>query len=254
MEIEFRQVASPGAKAEEIEAGHWRLSLPAGETGTYRIAQLDDYAKLKRKDFNWQSPLTLRLQARASTKDLPGTWGFGLWNDPFSFSLGLSGTGRRLPALPNTAWFFFASAPNYLSFRDDLPAVGQLAATFRSPLVPSLLLGLSVPFLPLLAWKPTARLLRKAASQIIQQDAAALPHDPTEWHIYELNWQNNRVLMQVDGEEVLDTSITPKGQMGLVLWIDNQFAALPPDGKLEFGSLKNSAAWIEIKNLEINPT
>lgn len=253
MEIEFRQVASPGAKVEEIEAGHWRLSLPAGETGTYRIAQLDDYAKLKRRDFTWQVPFTLRLQARASTKDLPGTWGFGLWNDPFSFSLGLSGTGRRLPALPNTAWFFFASPPNYLSFRDDLPAVGQLAATFRSPLIPPLLLGLGVPFLPLLAWKPTARLLRKMTRKIIQQSVEQLSHDPTQWHTYKLNWLKDRVVMKVNDEQVLTSPITPKGRLGIVLWIDNQFAALPPDGKLGFGTLENPASWIEIKDLEINP-
>jgi hypothetical protein len=48
----------------------------------------------------------------------------------------------RLPALPNTAWFFFASPPNYLSLRDDLPAQGALAAVFRSPRLPASLLVL----------------------------------------------------------------------------------------------------------------
>lgn len=253
MSAQFNILTSPDATVKEIADNHWRLSLPAGEMGKYRLAQLDNYGKLKRRRFLHQAPFTIRLKARSSEKDLPGTWGFGLWNDPFSFSLGLGGAARRLPALPNTAWFFFASPPNYLSFQDDLPASGQLAATFKSPLIPPLLLGLGVPFLPLMAWKPTARSLRKAVSKIIQQSAKQLDIDPTEWHTYELNWLEEAVLMKLDGQTVLHSPVTPRGRLGLVIWIDNQYAALPPDGKLAFGALANPACWIEIKDLETHP-
>src|SRR5512144_3136865 len=107
-----------GAQVVRLTSGGWRLEIPAGSAGRYRLAQLDDYSNLPRRAFPWQAPLSLSLRARASQSSLPGTWGFGLWNDPFALSLGFGGE-RRIPALPNAAWFFFASAPNYLSLRDD---------------------------------------------------------------------------------------------------------------------------------------
>jgi len=57
-------------------------------------------------------PCTFSLHARLSGTDLPGTWGFGLWNDPFGLSLGFGGQAARLPALPQAAWFMHASPPN----------------------------------------------------------------------------------------------------------------------------------------------
>ena len=134
------------AQVHALAPGAWRLEIPAGAAGRYRLAQVDDYHRLRRRDFPWRPPLRLSLRARASAPDLPGTWGFGLWNDPFSLSMGLGGAAQRFPALPNAAWFFFASPPNYLSFRDDLPAQGFLAATFQAPAIPAPLLGAGCPW------------------------------------------------------------------------------------------------------------
>jgi len=51
---------------------------------------------------------------------------------------------------------------------------------------------------------------------------------------------------------VLETEIAPPGPLGLVLWVDNQYAALPPDGRLRYGTLPNpEAAWVELEELEI---
>ena len=93
--------------------------------------------------------VTISLQARASHQEIPGTWGFGLWNDPFGMKLGFGGK-HLLPALPNAAWFFFASPPNHLSLRNDLPANGALAATFRSPPIPAWVFTPTILTLPLL--------------------------------------------------------------------------------------------------------
>jgi hypothetical protein len=110
---------TPGAKVEEISSGEaYRLSIPAGSASQYRIAQIDDYTKLPRGRFPWRFPLSLSLSARASSDSIPGTWGFGLWNDPFGLSLGAGGSPWRLPALPNAVWFFGASEENYLSFKE----------------------------------------------------------------------------------------------------------------------------------------
>jgi hypothetical protein len=104
-----------------------------------------------------------RLYRRASQALSLGLWGMELWNDPFGMAI-LSGAEElRLPALPNAAWFFFASPPNYLSLRDDLPAQGGLAATFSAPNLPPPLLLPAGLALPLLALRPTTRWLRRLA-------------------------------------------------------------------------------------------
>jgi hypothetical protein len=239
---------SAGGRIEPAGKDTWRLEIPAGPKASYRLAQLEDYTNLRRDSFLWNPPATLSLRARASDQEIPGTWGFGLWNDPFSASLGLGGGSRRLPALPNAAWFFFASPPNYLSLRDDLPAQGALSASFRSPNVPGLLLALSVPVLPLFFLPAAARLLRRLGRRFIQQDAGAMTFDPTEWHAYSIAWNKDLIVFRVDGQQVFDTKMVPSGPLGMVIWVDNQFAALPPNGRLAFGNLDNpKAAWIEIK-------
>jgi hypothetical protein len=171
------------------------------------------------------------------------------------------GGDRRIPAIPNAAWFFFASPPNYLSLRDDLPAQGPLAATFRSLSVSPLILGLALPIIPLLFIPSTSRLLRKLARRWIHQDAKLLDfgsttgrgeNTPTNWHSFAIQWHLHEVSFLVDGLTVLTTSISPSGPMGLVIWIDNQYAALPPSGGLSFGTLANpESAWIEIADFEV---
>ena len=81
------------------EAG-WLLSIPAGRQDRYRVAQIDDYGSLPRRDFPWRAPMSLSLKARISPGVNTGTWGFGLWNDPFG--LVLNPLGRRL-LLPTAA-------------------------------------------------------------------------------------------------------------------------------------------------------
>jgi hypothetical protein len=159
----------------------------------------------------------------------------------------------RLPALPNAAWFFFASSSNYLSLRDDLPAQGMLAATFRSPLWPPFGLALGIPFLPFLALPPGARLFRQLVRRFVQQDAASLTLNVMEWHTYSLEWQAERARFLVDGNQVLLTPAAPRGRLGLVIWIDNQYLAFPPDGRLRYGVHPcPNAAWIEIADLTIS--
>jgi hypothetical protein len=227
------------------------LRIPGGPGGSYRLAQLDDYASLPRSRFLWRPPVRLEVRARVSEADLPGTWGFGLWNDPFTASLGLAGTARRLPALPQAAWFFYASPPNHLALHDTHPAQGLLAATFASWRIPALALAAALPVLPLLAWPLTARWLRRAMRWFVSEDAARLHLDPTQWHTYRLEWGADAVSFFVDGESGFTTKVAPQGPLGLVLWIDNQYAAFPPDGRLRFGTLANESAELELADLVV---
>ena len=130
--------ATENASVDKTENGYL-LKIPKGDSSTYRFAQMDDYFGLARKKFPHHS-LTLRhgsvqalsLRARTSAFPLAGTWGFGLWNDPFGMSLGFGGNKFRLPALPNAVWFFGASKENYLSFQKDKPASGFTQVSARS--------------------------------------------------------------------------------------------------------------------------
>ena len=257
------------AKVEEISPGssHYLLSIPAGKADQYRLAQLDDYAQLKRNRFPLHTPKSLSLLARTSSGSIPGTWGFGFWNDPFGLSLGFGGNPFRLPVLPNAAWFFSASDENYLSFQDplsipggEIAANGFLAQTFRSPKfdLRLILAGLALPF----SRKTTRRWLGK----VIAEEGVQLWHsvarrrsqerahsvDPTQWHRYQIDWREKRVSFQVDDVSVLETPVSPHPPLGLVIWIDNQYAAFTPEGKIGFGVLENpEPAWLEIKDLEI---
>lgn len=252
MLTELESHATPGADVSLLGPGHWRLSIPAGPAGRYRYAQLDDYQRHTRSAFRWQPPLRLSLRARVPHAALPGTWGFGLWNDPFSASLGLGGTARHLPALPNAAWFFYASPPNYLAVWDNHPAQGFLAATFSAPHVPLPLMALGLPALPALAWPPTARRLRRLARRLIREDAASIEVETAEWHNYTLEWLADHVRFLVDERSCFETAVAPRPRLGLVLWIDNQYAAFSPQGRLRFGKLANDEpAWLELADVEV---
>ncbi len=269
-----------GAKVEEISHGDrhkaYLLSIPAGSANKYRLAQLDDYTKISRGRFPLHFPLSLSLSARVSSDSIPGTWGFGLWNDPFGLSLGFGGNPFRLPTLPNAVWFFGASKENYLSFRDSRAernevetkrgastggldtwrqgattrppvAHGFLAQTFRSPKFhPSLIsAGLVFPF--------SRRRTRRLLGKIIEEDGIALSVDVTQWHRYKLDWRETRVSFEVDDIQVFESNVSPNPPLGLVIWIDNQFAAFTPEGKIGFGVLENpKPAWLEIKDVDVN--
>jgi hypothetical protein len=245
------QLSSPQSVISKSASG-WRLEIPSGISTQYRLAQLDDYASLKRGDFIHQTPTSLSLRARTSSNSIPGTWGFGFWNDPLSSIMGLGGMERPLPTLPSAAWFFYGSNENYLSFRNDKPPNGFLAATFSSPQIPTLLLTPAIAMSPLLLFKSSAKWIRHQLSRHIFEDSTLLNIDVTQWHLFQIHWENNQVSFEVDGKSIFNTEISPKGPLGLGIWIDNQYAAFTPSGKIKAGTLENPVpAWLEIENLII---
>jgi hypothetical protein len=243
---------SPTARVTRLAQDSWHLEIPAKAQRGYRLAQLDDHQSRRRQDFRWRPPLKLSLSARVSAQDIPGTWGFGLWNDPFNFLLAYNKVVPRLPTLPDAAWFFHASAHNYLSFRDDLPASGFLAATFSSRKVSTLGLVLASPILALTLIPGTAQLVRSALRRPVRQDAFQIHTSVTEWHAYSMEWVDGQVRFTLDGADLMRTNITPNGPLCLVIWVDSRYAALPPGGRLRYGTLPNpEPAWLEIRELSI---
>ncbi|MDO8754814.1 MAG: family 16 glycosylhydrolase [Anaerolineales bacterium] len=278
--------ATQGAKVERTKDG-WRLGIQKGDSLHYRDAQLDDYSQLPRHKFPHRT-LSLSLRAKASSSSAAGTWGFGLWNDPFGLSLGFGGSPFRLPALPNAVWFFYGSEENYLSFKSpsttgfdtpskntratqptaqgEVAANGFMAQTFRSPKFHPLLLlaGLALPFSRKTARKLLSKVIQEngvslwsstACCRDMQEQAPALQSqgvDVTQWHEYRLQWSPKRVLFYVDDALVFESPVSPNPPLGLVIWIDNQYAAFTPEGKIGFGVLENpEPAWIEVQDIVI---
>ena len=275
---------TPDARVEEIDeigrGSAYRLSIPAGKANQYRLAQLDDYTKIPRRRFPLRLPLSLSLSARTSSDSIVGTWGFGLWNDPFGLSLGFGGNPFRLPALPNALWFFGASKESYLSFREsrsssslssapplgtsqrEAVANGFIAQTFRSPKFHPLLIlaGLALPFSRKLTRRILGKVIDEEGLQLwnyeAQRQAVGVQSqsvDPTQWHRYRLHWHDSRVRFEVDDMQVFESRVSPRPPLGLVIWLDNQYASFTPEGKIGFGVLENpEPAWLEIKELEIS--
>ena len=262
---------TPSARVDEIsrESSHYLLTVPSGKADQYRLAQLDDYTLLSRRQFPHRFGLRISLSARTSSNSIPGTWGFGSWNDPFGLSLGFGGTPFRLPALPNAIWFFGASKENYLSFRstgrgDPVPTNGFMAQIFRSPRFRPLLFlaGLALPFSRKAARQMLSRVIAEDGVQLWNHGACSRINasklaeskgvDPTQWHGYRLEWSPNRVTFEVDEARVFESDVRPNPPLGLVIWIDNQYAAFTPEGKIGFGVLENpEPAWLEVKDIDL---
>lgn len=87
---------------------------------------------------------------------------------------------------------------------------------------------------------------------IIGEDGVAVSVDVAEWHRYSLTWEKKRVSLEVDNVQVFESAVSPNPPLGLVIWIDNQYASFTPDGKIGFGVLANpEPAFLEIRELEI---
>ena len=81
----------------------------------------------------------------------------------------------------------------------------------------------------------------------------ALSVDPSQWHGYRLEWSQKRVSFEVDNVPVFESQVSPHPPLGVVIWIDNQYAAFTPEGKIGFGVLENpEPAWVEIKDVELS--
>jgi hypothetical protein len=55
----------------------------------------------------------------------------------------------------------------------------------------------------------------------------------------------------VDGQPALRCEASPRAPLGLVIWIDNQYAAFTRRGRLSWGLEANpQEAWLEVADLQ----
>lgn len=264
----------------DLSGGSLRLISEATSAQRYSNAQIDDYQGLRRRDFLWSPPLILTVRARFShpaagesalagsggtggragtllqsadrtgsqtSQTLSGTTGFGFWNDPFAM------TGKRIPALPQAIWFFYASPPSNMKLALHTPGWGWKAATIDMARWPFLLLAPTIPLsAPLMRWQAAYRRLWPIGQRAVNVSEATVQAVMTEWHTYALAWGRRRARFTVDGAPVLDCTTPPKGPLGLVIWLDNQSLVITPQGRLRHSLLAQPGVqWLEIESLTI---
>ncbi|MGQ9793224.1 MAG: hypothetical protein ACUVSF_06035 [Anaerolineae bacterium] len=239
-----------GNGAVERHSNTLLFRIHDADTQRYSDAQIDDYRGLPRRCLRWRPPLQLKVRARFSHPSgaLRGTAGFGFWNDPFMM------TGARWPALPRVIWFFYASPPSDMQLALDVPGYGWKAATLDATRPGALALA---PLAPVAVLATRLHRLYQQLWPIIQRalgvQEGLLPVDMTDWHVYVLEWRPDRAHFYVDGELVLGNAPSPRGPLGFVMWLDNQYMVVTPQGRLGWGLLEISGEqWMEVSQLEIN--
>lgn len=244
----FNAVQCGAASVEPLAQG-WRFCVGPSVTTAYSNAQIDDYQGVSRSALHWQPPVTLSLRARFShpTGELLGTAGFGFWNDPFMMS------GSRTPALPRAVWFFYASPPSNMQLAHGVPGQGWKAAVIDAQrplfyfLAPAALVGI-----PLMRWRRAYDTLWPLAQTAMGIAEAPVLANMTEWHTYRLSWAPNLVHFWVDDTLVQVTTRAPRGPLGLVIWLDNQYMVVTPQGHLRHGLLATPRTqWMEITDLQV---
>lgn len=223
-----------------------RLLMAGARRDTYSDVQIDDYAGLARRRFPWQPPLRMTVRARAAGR-LAGTVGFGFWNNPFS---PLGGT----PALPAALWFFFGSPRSDMPLALGVSGHGWKAACIDAtrpsalawaPLTLPVLLANRVPALYRRIWPHVQHSLRIAEASIIAPDQ--------HWREYMIEWRVNGACFLVDGALVLETDRPPRGPLGFVAWVDNQWMVATPRGRFGWGLLQAEAQWLDLAWVRIEP-
>lgn len=238
-----------GAGAVETAGDGLRLVIAGATPDAYSDAQVDDYAHLSRARFPWTPPLTLEARVRFShcADALKGTAGFGFWNDPLTYR------PARVPALPKAVWFFFASAPSNLKLDMDVPGCGWKAATIGALGPRAGLLALAAPIaVPLMNVNRAYRWFWPVVQRAIGVQEASVDVDTTEWHTYEITWGVTQTAFEIDGEPVLQKAPSPRGPLGFVMWIDNQYMVATPRGRFGWGRLDICGPeWLEARAVTV---
>ena len=120
----------------------------------------------------------------------------------------------------------------------NVPGFGWKAATIDALRWPFFALAPVAPLaIPLMNIPALYHLCWPLAQRAIRVSEALLPASMTDWHTYELVWQPSAVLFFVDGQIIHITPSAPRGPLGFVMWLDNQYMVITPWGRFRYGLL-----------------
>ena len=234
-----------------------RLSLANATPQGYVDAEVHDYARPCAADFAWRPPVRLQLRARASHPVAPpdvtnpdpayllGTAGFGFWNAPFVVA-------HLSTRLPDAVWFFYGGPPHRLSLVPDVPGWGWKAQMVHAHRWGAVAAGL--PTLGAVAWARVSGDTRSAARWVQRMSGARetmLMPALTAWHDYRLDWLPDHADFFVDGLPVAHLDHPPRGPLGFIAWIDNQYAVVTPRGEFRSGIVATGEQWLELADVTI---
>ncbi|MFI5271867.1 MAG: hypothetical protein ACHQ4H_02385 [Ktedonobacterales bacterium] len=256
-------VARPGGATLAIAGSVLRCAIPATPAGSYANAQIDDYDGARLRDYPWRPPLRLEVRARTSLpvhppdgppwdappgttqRYLRGTAGFGFWNAPLTMGAGAL-------RLPDAVWFFAASPPSDMRLVPGIVGRGWKAQVVHAHRAGAL--ALAPAALAAAGWARLSgreRAARRVVQRLTGASEAIVNADATGWHDYSIEWLPQRAIFAMDGVEVLCAVRPPRGPLGFVAWIDNQYAVATPRGQLRFGTLATGPQALEIDHIRI---
>ncbi|MDE2852923.1 MAG: hypothetical protein OXN88_02010 [Chloroflexota bacterium] len=224
------QVSEMGAGVVQQSASEIRLILPPAPASIYHDAQISDYSASLR-DFANSPPLRLEVRARARGA-ICGTAGFGFWNHAFV-------PGLRGFRLPQALWFFFAGPANDIALAKGVAGQGWKAATFNAKnwRFRALLPAAPLSFLLMRNRRLYEALWPLGQAAIGVSEAALEPSLLDAFHTYSIEWRADGAVFAVDGAIALRTRRVPRGPLGFIAWIDNQYAVVTPQGRFGRGLL-----------------
>lgn len=216
-------------RVEQRADSEYTLRISPQTAGGYANAQITNYSD--RRGLSLNAPIEVEVRARFDRVPA-GTAGFGFWNAPYGTKL----TDLRLP---KAAWFFFSSERSNMALAAGRKPNGWKAAVF-APFLPVLLpLLLAAPPGFLLMRVPALhRALWPAGQRALGVAEHDLPSDMMfERTHYRVRWLHGRTEFYVDGRMVL-TAPSPRGPLGFIAWIDNQYAVVTPQGRFGGGTVE----------------
>ncbi len=227
-----------------------KLTLPASPTPpSYMNAQIDDYAGKPRRHFPWLPGVELRLQARFShpQEQLIGTAGFGFWNAPFG------DPNVKMPALPQAVWFFFGSPPNDFPIAHQQPGRGFFAGTIDAGRRQALtIFPLALPVILLNQFASLRQRLFPWTQKRLGISYCPVNAQLNNWGSYRLRWRRSGCDFWLNDEKIFKTTQAPRGKLGFVCWMDNQYLAVTARGKINAGILPTRhQQWLEVKDVAI---
>ncbi len=247
---QFRVLEMNGGTVVEERPSAFRsfkLHLSSCQAG-YTDAQIDD-CNGPRNAYPWRPGSQFSLRARFSheAEQLVGTAGFGFWNAPFG------DPSKPVPALPQATWFFFGSPPNDLPLAQSGPGRGWFASTLDATTGRAIAL---VPLAPIVLLLNQFGTLRRRIWPWVQkqlQISYQPIHDSmTAWHAYQLIWRETGCDFLIDGRLVHQTPFSPRGPLGFVCWIDNQYMVARENGRFRWGTLPvTTSQFLEVEDLQI---